>query len=331
MHKYKSRSTARYNLEAGISNLAMTFPCKYNVNCLQYDDNKMVCGAGDNLVIFENCFDESVTLSRRIVEGHTGWINDLQFDSSKILTASSDYTVKIWDADEYSCDATIDFSEKVSCVKFYENQIFSYSKGTTLKIHDINTLQCTFTKKFADSCPSTQQMDISSDGRTVVVASSMVHVIDTRTCQTVNVFQSNPHMQTFCHGAANNNLLCVLKEYLSLYDIFTGKSVLDFEGSTNAEVTCMYSNYGILAAGFEHCDVRLWDVKTGNIITDIEQATVLAPQCIKFDEGKLICGSAQTKCNMYTFGSAFEDQVGLTTEMDKARIRKWKNRMQFYK
>lgn len=45
---------------------------------------------------------------------------------------------------------------------------------------------------------------------------------------------------------------------------------------------------------------------------------------------KKICGSEQTKCNMYTFGHVFEDQYGFLSESDKASIRKWNKRMQYY-
>jgi len=291
----------------------------------------LVCGAQYQLAIFENCFDESIPLTRRLVGDHNGQRKDLQFDKTKIVTGSSDHTVKIWDVEEFSCDGTIDLKGVVSCVKLCDNILFSHVSGTTIKVHDLNTLQCTFTKQFSSSVPDSQQIDLSDDGRTLVIASSMVYVFDTRSGLVVNCFGSNPHRQTICHGVANNTFLCEFKEDFTLYDVFTGKSVMDFEGSGYSEVKCMYSNFGIVAAGFDYCDVRLWDVQTGNIITDIDQACVLAPECVMFDESRLICGSAQTKANMYMFGNIFEDEVGPSSEFDKGVIRKWNTRMQFYK
>lgn len=32
----------------------------------------------------------------------------------------------------------------------------------------------------------------------------------------------------------------------------------------------MYSDHGIVASAYEYCDVRLWDVSTGNIIMGIQ-------------------------------------------------------------
>jgi len=331
MEKYRLRSAARYSLYSGDPNLVRAYPCKYPVNCLQFDDTKMICGAQYHLAIFENCFDDNLpSIGRRLIEGHNGMINDLQFDSTKIVTGASD-AIKIWDIDEFTCESTIDVEEPVSCVKFFDNKLYSHSNGNTLKVHDLNTQQCIYTRKFNDSVPDRQQIDISDDGRTLVVASSMVYVVDTRSHEVVNAFMANPQMQTLCHGVADRGYMCAFNDDFILYDIFTGKSVLDFEGSGYGEVKCMYSNYGILAAGFDYCDIRLWDLKTGNIITDIYHASVLAPDCVMFDESKLICGSGQTKANMYMFGNVFEDEVGLLSEIDKAMVRKWTNRMQFYK
>eukprot|EP00026_Physarum_polycephalum_P004465 Phypoly_transcript_04486.p1 GENE.Phypoly_transcript_04486~~Phypoly_transcript_04486.p1 ORF type:complete len:575 (+),score=57.04 Phypoly_transcript_04486:111-1835(+) len=316
--KYKSRCSSRYNLETAESNIVQVFPCKAIPECLQFDDSKLICGAGEVLAIFEDCFDDEKVLTRRRVTGHNGAIKDLQFNDSTLVTISDDQTIKIWDVDDYDCSATISFAYDggVNNVRFHDHNLYSYRGYTTLSIYDMNTLKSVWTNKY-DQAPGEGNavMDLSDDGRTLIFASSKIMVLDTRSRTLVHSYSIESDFITLCHGVTKEGLVCCWKDgTFAQYDVFaSGEPVFEFEGSTYG-MTCVYSDSGYVAAGFEDCDVKLWDIKSGNLVTEIRQACILQPTCIQFDEGKVICGSRKQNARRHS------DTLFWTFQADQIRI-----------
>jgi len=335
-HEYKERAAARHRLETGLSTLSESFPCKYFIKCLQFDNEKLICGAGSSLAVFENYLDHSTEMKRRLVDGHVGPIEDLVFDGQKIYTASSDHTVRMWDLDDY--ESTIVSPQgnalPVVSVKVHENDLYLCNTQALVRRLDLSTLATTFASTLISTVTDRHCMDLSDDGTTLVIAASHgLTVFDLRDNFPVR-FTRSRDMVTFCHGLADNSLLCVLSpDHAALYDSNRNLDVLEFDmtriGSRRA--TSIYCNHGVLGAAFEGFGIRLWDIHSGNILSDIDNpCAYYPPKCFMFDETKLICGSTQTKAHMYTWGHAFKDKPGSISKFDKAVARKWRTRMQFY-
>jgi len=82
------------------------------------DNNKIVSVADDFSIVVFDLIKYQVA-SR--MGGHKGNINSVNAhpkDKSKIVTASYDRTVKVWDIDSKTCTLTINFTENVWSAKF---------------------------------------------------------------------------------------------------------------------------------------------------------------------------------------------------------------------
>lgn len=63
------------------------------VYCLQYDDDKIVCGLRDNTIKIWNLNELKCI---KILSGHTGSVLCLQYDDKVIISGSSDATIRVW-------------------------------------------------------------------------------------------------------------------------------------------------------------------------------------------------------------------------------------------
>jgi len=306
------------------------------VKCMQFDDTKLICGAGDHLAIFENCFSNA-PLRRRMLDGQSV-ISSLRFDQEYIFTGSLDGTIRVWDIDDFTISGTFDVAQPVTSVRAAAPKLFSCTTHSQIRRHDINTAQVDYQVNLHTAIIPVSTMDLADDGHTIAVCTDTSFVvIDTRSGIPVHHGPPIvPYTLTFCHGLANPGLVYVVHDAgAMLYDISMGtsKGVVSFDHTTigHSLPTSVYSSHGIVGTGFSDFGVRLWDVKTGHTITNMfTPCGPFSPQCIAFDETKILCGSLQTKVHMYTFGTSFRDQYGVISDLDQSMIRKWNARTNFY-
>ena len=117
------------------------------IYCLQYDDEKIITGSRDNLV---KIWPGPSTASRasgaladrqckRQLEGHVGSVLCLQFDDKKVVSGSSDGTVRVWDLKSGECLQTLeDHEQSVLHLKFLGDRLVTCSKDKTVILWKLN-------------------------------------------------------------------------------------------------------------------------------------------------------------------------------------------------
>ena len=130
------------------------------------------------------------------LEGHSYWVNSVAFshDSARLASASSDRTVKIWDAGSGECLQTLEgHSHLVNSVAFSHDsaRLASASEDGTVKIWDASSGECLQTLDISkalfnisfdttDSCLHTEIGTIAVDASTSNMTPSVTNLQNPR-------------------------------------------------------------------------------------------------------------------------------------------------------
>lgn len=205
------------------------------------------------------------------LQGHTGWVCSVAFspDGTTLATASSDYTIKLWDVRTGICLKTLlGHSRWLRAVAFSPNGalLVSGSGDYTVKLWDVRTGICL--KTLRGHIGWIWAVAFSPDGRTVASASEdkTVRLWDVHTGEVLNTFEGhkswvqsvafNPDGQTLASGSCDR--------MVRLWDVRTGEALKTFEGHRSWVQSVAFSPDGrTLASGSCDQTVKLWNISSG--------------------------------------------------------------------
>ncbi len=86
------------------------------------------------------CFSMNTGKCLQTLSEHMRFVSCLQFDKTKVVTGSPDWSVKVWDRTNGECtDVLEEHMKGVWCLKFDEQKLISGGGDSTIKgiVHDI--------------------------------------------------------------------------------------------------------------------------------------------------------------------------------------------------
>lgn len=115
------------------------------VQCVQFDDRKIVSGSGDQTI---KVWDIETARCLQTLQGHLSFIYCLQYDQNTVVSGSGgmDKTLKIWDLRSGSCLATLEgHTATIMSLLFKDNLLASGSFDKTVKLWDLRARKSTHT------------------------------------------------------------------------------------------------------------------------------------------------------------------------------------------
>ncbi|CAF4829342.1 unnamed protein product [Rotaria socialis] len=107
------------------------------VYCLQYDDQKIICGLRDNTI---QIWNRKTLECVKILTGHNGSVLCLQYDDKVIITGSSDSTIRVWDIETGILINTLVYhAEAVLHLRFVDKIMMTCSKDRSIAVWEINS------------------------------------------------------------------------------------------------------------------------------------------------------------------------------------------------
>jgi WD40 repeat protein len=257
-----------------------------NINCQQFDLNKLVFGDADGFLSVYN-----LNTGKRIWRAlsHKGGLESLEFTKDNNLVCSGwTKNVSCWDleVEERTLEIVNCHTEPLCVTKYVKNQedfIITTSYDKTIKLFDLRSSKCTATIDFSKSgIPSC--LDFSVDGNSFAVGSSTggISIFDMREI-----------------GDCYSNILLNINSHRST-------------------VTCLfYDGYRLISGGYDH-KVIGWDTELNERNFTIKPGNKVL--CMHFDGTRIGVGLEGKKLGWYDLSKSPVRQFTSMRAVYAARI-----------
>ena len=206
--------------------------------------------------------------------GHTNSVCSASYspDGTKIVSASYDETIKIWDANTGSCLQTLTGHTDAVCSASYSpdgRKIVSASKDKTIKIWDANTGKCLQT--LTGHTYSVLSASYSPDGRKIVSASGnkTIKIWNANTGRCLQTLTGHTRgVISVSYSPDGTKILSASGDNtIKIWDANTGECLKTLTGHTDVVYPASYSPDGkkILSASWDNT-IKIWDANTGSCL-----------------------------------------------------------------
>lgn len=240
---------------------------------------------------------------------HSNWVNAVAVspDGKKVISASLDYTAKVWDINTGKNLLTFtDHIDSVTAVALTPDgeKVISGSDDNTVNVWDINTGEnlLTFTTSHSDCL---RAIAVTSDGGKVISGSDD---------NTVNIWNINTgqHLLTFAGHSGPVTAIVLTPDgkkvisgsydkTIQIWDIATGRHLLTLVGHSDwLKALAVTPDGKKIISGSYDATVKVWDIITGkNLLTFDGHSDWLRAVAVSPDGKKVISGSYDTTVQVW--------------------------------
>ncbi|ODV83101.1 hypothetical protein CANARDRAFT_25363 [[Candida] arabinofermentans NRRL YB-2248] len=288
-------------------------------------------------------------------QAHDDSITCLGFDSpfGKLVTASIDNTVKIWDLSRYNLIGYLEgHLSSVKCLQMIDNLVITGSLDANLKLWDINKktsgddnnndyLLHTFESHIDEITAlnfNNSNLVSGSNDKTI-----RQWDLNTGQClQTIDVLWASSIHQSTHHINNNSSNNCkssntntnipfigALQCYdaalasgtsdgiVRLWDLRSGEIIRQLIGHTNSITSLQFDDLNLITSSLDN-SIRIWDLRTGNLKNSYTLNSSITS--LQFDDLKIICTNMENSVKIYDrLNESHYDLINGEEEGDKDR------------
>lgn len=211
----------------------------------------------------------------RTFEGHTQGISCVQFDDNRIVSGSSDETIKVWNIRtnaQWSVQTLVGHSGTVRCLHLEGNRLVSGSSDKTIKVWDLSTqdswssIACKVTMIGHRDTVRCLQVD---DDKVISGSYDMtLKVWDLRTGQCRKTLVGHQAAVLCIHFNDTKIVSGSGDKTIKLWN-YEGQCMRTLAGHQDA-VTCLQFDSTRIVSGSLDCNLKFWDIHTGDCINTID-------------------------------------------------------------
>ncbi|XP_054751158.1 F-box/WD repeat-containing protein 7-like [Lytechinus pictus] len=239
----------------------------------QVEEHKQMINHMGSSIQWKQVFAERYRLRRnwlkgyctvRTFEGHTQGISCVQFDDTRIVSGSSDKTIKVWNIrtnSPWSVQTLVGHSGTVRCLHLEGNRLVSGSTDTTIKVWDLS---------------------MQSSWSSIACRVTMTGHHDMVRCLQVDD-------DKVVSGSYDRTL--------KVWDIRTGQCRLTLSGHLGAVICLQFDDFKIISGSADKT-IKIWSLSSGLCMRTLmgHQNSVT---CLQFDASKIISGSLDSNLKFW--------------------------------
>lgn len=218
----------------------------------------------------EACMRRAFEHSNAVLRGHTSTIEYVAFlpDQKRIVSASRDQSIRIWDASTGKC-----LQKQNSMLNWFSlfavspdgSMFATTSKGATISLWDADTILCL--KTFGGISASINHIEFSPDGKQLVTASddgtfSVWDLRKTDIRRTVKAHREAVHSASF---SPDGKLIVTtsIEKKVKIWDVSTGASIKTIKHPTGDVTSALFDSEGkrLLTISRKENAIRIWDIE----------------------------------------------------------------------
>ncbi|XRB11979.1 EF-hand domain-containing protein [Pseudoscourfieldia marina] len=235
--------------------------------------------------------------------GHSEYVTSASYsaDGTRIVSASQDKTVRVWDATTGACLSVLEgHSGAVRSASYSADgtRIVSASQDKTVRVWDATTGACL--SVLEGHSGAVRSASYSVDGTRIVSASwdKTVRVWDATTGACIFVLEGHTGEVTSASYSADGTRIvsASMDKTVRVWDATTGACLSVLEGHSGALSSASYSSDGtriVSASGDE--TVRIWDATTGACISVLEGHSIYVTSASYSVDGTRIVSASYDK------------------------------------
>ncbi|WP_437718588.1 AAA family ATPase [Sorangium sp. So ce448] len=243
------------------------------------------------------------TGEERTLHGHSASVNAcaLSPDGQRIVSASADSTLKVWDLATGKLLSTIEgHSGGVNACAVSPDglRIVSASADSTLKVWNLATGKLLSTLEghsgWVNDCA------LSPDGLRIISASSdrTLKVWDLTTGKLLSTLEGHSGWVDAC-AVSPDGLRIVSASYdrtLKVWDLATGKLLSALEGHSDGVSACAFSPDGLrIVSASSDRTLKVWDLATGKLLSTLEGHSFAVKACAVSPDGLRIVSASSDR------------------------------------
>ena len=249
----------------------------------------------------------SIDLKQRIqLNGHGDWVRSLTFNSDgyKLISTSSDQTIKIWDVVTETCIQTLaGHANRVYAAALSEDDLTLATCGADCKIQiwDFVTGDCLHTLIGHDD--AVWSVGFGSDPQTLISSSRdrTIKLWNWTTGECIQTIEGNFKRVRFARNFASmsmdkNRIIFAGDDVIQIFDFQLGNYVQRLEGHT-AKILCLALSPDKLKLASSSYDqtIRIWDLTTGQCLQVLDKHTDLIRSVIFHPNGNLLLSGSDDR------------------------------------
>ncbi|ETO33355.1 WD-40 repeat protein [Reticulomyxa filosa] len=214
-----------------------------------------------------------------VLQGHEDTVSSVRFsaDCRKIVSASCDHTVRIWDVlSGKQLQIFIGHTDFVIAARFSpdEHTVVSCSGDGTIRLWDINT--GTEVMKLARDFDQIWDVDFSPDGRYIVsgLRDRTIRLWDVHSGIEVKQLLEHPKSILSTQFSPDGKMIASSSsdKTINLWNVESGEILKKFEGHSDSVRRARFSADGksIVSCSFD-CTIRIWNIETGEQLKKLKE------------------------------------------------------------
>lgn len=225
---------------------------------------------------------------RRTLAGHIGGVWTLEYIDNILVSGATDRSIRVWNIESGLCiKELIGHSSTVRCLQMNKTRVVSGSRDQTLRIWDLNSGKCLFLLQGHTSSVRC----VALHGNRIVSGSydftCRVWDLDTGNC----LMELTGHQQRIYSLAFDGNYIVSGSQdaTIRVYEAQTGNLLHVLTGH-RALIGILQLDGKFLLSGSTDSSVRMWNLETGLNLFRLHGHSS-GVSCLFFDENRILTGS----------------------------------------
>lgn len=236
----------------------------------------------------------------RTFEGHTQGISCVQFDDTRIVSGSSDKTIKVWNIrtnTPWSVQTLVGHSGTVRCLHLEGNRLVSGSADNSIKVWDLSmqhswsSIACKVTMVGHTDTVRCLQVDDEK-----IISGSYdkcLKIWDMRTGECRNTLRGHEAAVLSVQFDDRKIISGAGDKTIKVWD-FDGQCLMTLQGHRDA-VTCLQFDETTIISGSLDCTLKFWNVNTGLLSNTIDwkdsEGHTGVVRCLQADSWRIVSAS----------------------------------------